>query len=118
VELTYKKVQTTKAVKVAEEFTVQVSDLEDTLKILQALGFFPKQKMQKHRTSYTLDNVRFDIDQYGGEFGLIPEFLEIEGPVEQIKKYAKVLGYQEKDCLPWSTDELISHYSSKKSRRD
>jgi predicted adenylyl cyclase CyaB len=115
VELTYKEVQANQSVKVAEEYTVQVSDLEAMLKIFQALGLSPTQKMQKHRTSYSVGDVRFDIDKYSGEFGFIPEFLEIEGPVEDIKKYVKALGYQEKDCLPWSTDELISHYSSKKN---
>ncbi|MCW3983820.1 MAG: class IV adenylate cyclase [Candidatus Bathyarchaeota archaeon] len=116
VELTYKKVRVNESVKVAEEYTVQVSDLEAALKILQAIGFSPTEKMEKHRISYAVGNVRFDIDKYSGEFGFIPEFLEIEGAPNDIKKYAEALGYQEKDCLPWSTDELINHYASKKGR--
>ncbi len=116
-ELTYKKVQIGRNVKAAEEYTTQVSDLKMTLKILQHLGLSVTQKMQKHRTSYTIDNVRFDIDRYSGEYAFIPEFLEIEGPFDSIKKYAKTLGFQEKDCLPWSTDKLINHYLAKKKKR-
>jgi adenylate cyclase class IV len=70
--------------------------------------------MEKHRLSYKIGSVRFDIDRYTGEYRFIPEFLEIEGPEEDIKKYAKLLGFQERDCLPWSTDELISRYQGNK----
>jgi adenylate cyclase class 2 len=113
VELTYKKVQASKTAKVAEEFSVQVSDLDAMVKILQNLGLTVTQKMQKHRTSYMLENIRFDLDRYSGDYRFIPEFLEIEGSFQGIKKYANYLGFQSKDCLTWSTDELIQHYSNK-----
>ncbi len=117
VELTYKKAQIGKNVKTAEEYTTQVSDLKMTLNILEHIGLSVTQKMRKHRISYTIDDVRFDIDRYNGEYKFIPEFLEIEGPFDSIKKYAKTLGFQEKDCLPWSTDKLINHYLAKKKKR-
>ncbi len=34
--------------------------------------------MQKHRVSYILGDARFDFDKYGGDYGYIPEFMEIE----------------------------------------
>jgi adenylate cyclase class 2 len=114
IELTYKQIHYGNTVKVAQETAVQVSNLEATLKILQALGFQTTQNMQKHRTSYMINNVRFDIDRYTGEYGFIPEFLEIEGSAQDIRDYAEKLGFQEKDCLPWSTDQLIKHYAVKK----
>ena len=113
-ELTYKKIETNKAVKEAQECSVQVSDLDETQEILQHIGLKVTAKMRKHRVSYTLGSVRFDIDHFINDFQFIPEFLEIEGSKEEIQKYAQTLGFQEKDCLPWSTDELIQHYSSKK----
>ena len=71
--------------------------------------------MRKHRVSYILDGARFDFDCYSGSYGYIPEFLEIEAKnIDLIYKYALLLGFKEKDCLPWSTTELIKHYSSKK----
>jgi adenylate cyclase, class 2 len=114
-ELTYKKVHQTESAKIAEEYTVEVSDLETAKKILQFLGLQVTESMQKHRTSYTLDKARFDIDRYEGKYGFIPEFLEIEAEnVEAIHKQAKRLGFKAKDCLPWSTQDLINHYELRK----
>lgn len=112
VELTYKKVETEQTVKIAEEYTVEVSSLDSIINIMQKIGLIITQKMQKHRVSYKIDNVRFDIDRYTGDYGFIPELLEIEGTPMEIKKYAELLGFQTKDCLAWSTDDLIRHYSN------
>ncbi len=113
-ELTYKKVHFTPTAKIAEEYSVEVSSLEIMEKILENLGLSVIESMQKHRVSYTLDSARFDFDRYSGSYGFIPEFLEIEAEnTNLIYKYAVLLGFKEKDCLPWSTAELIRHYSSK-----
>jgi predicted adenylyl cyclase CyaB len=115
-EMTYKKVRFEGGVKVAEEISVQISSLEDATAILQNLGLTVKEMMNKHRTSYQLGNARIDIDKYQGEYAFIPEFLEIEAPKDSIAETAMLLGFQKKDCLPWSTDELIGHYASKENR--
>lgn len=116
-ELTYKKVQFTNTAKVAEEYSVRVSNFETMKKILENLGLFIIEDIQKHRISYVLDQVRFDIDRYCGEYGYIPEFLEIEAEnIDLIQKYAELLGFKAKDCLPWSSNELIQYYSSKKAK--
>ena len=117
VELTYKKVQANKSAKMAEEYTVEVSNLETTKKILENLGLSVIENMQKHRVSYMLDQTRFDIDRYYGSYGYIPEFMEIEAKkVDLIHKYAELLGFKTEDCLPWSTTELIQHYSLKRKK--
>ena len=114
-ELTYKKVNYTETAKVAEELTVEISDVEEMKKILQNLGLSEIENMQKVRTSYKLDSLRFDIDDYVGTYGFIPAFLEIEAPnIDLIHTYAERLGFEAKDCLAWSTPQLIQHYSSKK----
>ena len=113
-ELTYKKVQFTKTAKTAQEYSVEVSDIAAMEEILENLGLTVIDRTQKHRVSYALEVVRFDFDQYSGNCGFIPEFLEIEAKnTDLIYKYAALLGFKEKDCLPWSTTELIRHYSSK-----
>ena len=113
-ELTYKKVYFTPTAKTAEEYSVDVSSLETMEKILENLGLSVIESMQKHRVSYTLDGARFDFDRYSGRYGFIPEFLEIEAEnTNLIYKYAALLGFKEKDCLPWSTTELIGHYFPK-----
>jgi adenylate cyclase, class 2 len=113
-ELTYKKVTHTQTVKIAEEYSVVVSELEMMLKILENLGLSVTGNMEKHRLSYKLENAEFDIDLYVGDYAFIPEFLEIEAEnINQIHKYANLFGYKPNDCLPWSTEELIQHYSKK-----
>ncbi len=117
-ELTFKAVRVSETAKSAEEISVEVSSLEVTRQILENLGLSVVECMLKHRVSYTLDHVRFDIDCYSGNYGYIPEFLEIEGEtVDSIHRNAALLGFQPEACLPWSTEELISHYSSKKTKR-
>jgi predicted adenylyl cyclase CyaB len=116
-ELTYKKVSANQTAKVAEEYSVKVSNMEIMKKILENLGLHIIESMQKHRVSYTLDHVRFDIDRYYGEYEYIPEFMEIEAEnIDLIHKYAELLGFKDKDCLPWSTEDLIRHYAFKKGK--
>jgi adenylate cyclase, class 2 len=118
-ELTFKKVHVTQSAKVAEEYSVEVSNFETMKTILENLGLSTTENMQKHRISYRLDNARFDIDCYLGNYGYIPEFLEIEAENSGLlHKYASLLGFKAKDCLLWSTDELIQYYSSKKEKTE
>jgi adenylate cyclase class 2 len=116
-ELTYKKVLATKSTKQAEETSVEVSNIETMKTILQNLGLIIVENMLKHRISYKIDNVRFDIDRYLGSYDFVPEFMEIEGEENEIKKYAELLGFKPKDCLPWSTYDIIQYYSKKKDFR-
>ena len=119
VELTYKKVRFTQTTKTAEETSVDVSNLEAMRKILENLGLFIRESMEKHRVSYTLGDARFDIDRYFGNYGFIPEFMEIEAEnAESIYKNAELLGFKKEECLPWSTVELIQHYSRKQSKTE
>ena len=115
IELTYKKVHVTQQPKPLKRYSVEVSNLETMKIILENLGLSVIDRMQKHRVSYTLDGARFDFDCYSDVYGYIPEFLEIEAEsIDLVYKYAELLGFKEKDCLPWSTTDLIKHYSLKK----
>ncbi|MGA2682276.1 MAG: class IV adenylate cyclase [Candidatus Bathyarchaeia archaeon] len=117
IELTYKKVRFTQTTKTAEEYSVEVSNLEAVKKILENLGLSVTESMEKHRISYTLNHARFDIDRYFGIYDFIPEFMEIEAEnTAAIYKYAALLGFKKEDCLPWSTVELIQHYSRSKGK--
>ena len=116
-ELTYKKVHFTKTAKEAEEYSVEVSDWNATKTILENLGLEVTESMQKRRISYKLNQARFNIDRYSGAYEFIPEFLEIEAENSNcIHKYAGLLGFKPKDCLSWSTNDLIRHYSPKKAK--
>ncbi|HTY76138.1 MAG TPA: class IV adenylate cyclase [Candidatus Nanoarchaeia archaeon] len=113
-ELTYKKVSFTETAKIAEEYTVEISSLETMKKVLENLGLSVIENLQKHRTSYTLNHARFDIDHYLEEFEYIPDFLEIEAEnTDMIYKYAELLGFSPEKCLPWSTNDIIKYYARK-----
>jgi len=117
IELTYKKVHATQTAKEAEEYSVDVSSIDVMRKILENLGLRETENMLKHRISYKLDNVRFDIDRYMENYSFVPEFMEIEAEsTDLIDKYAEVLGFKPKDCLPWSTYDIVKYYSSKKEK--
>jgi adenylate cyclase class 2 len=114
--LTFKTLLTRQSAKVAEETEVEVSSISKMEAILKRLGLLATGSIQKHRTSYELDDLRFDIDKLENEFAHIPEYLEIEAKnIAQILKYAKLLSYKPEDCLPWTTSEIIDYYS--KSRK-
>lgn len=109
--LTFKKMLNTELVKEAEEYEVEVSDQQIMKIILESLGLRKTRQLLKHRTSYKLQNTRFDIDAYEGELDYIPTFLEIESDnTDSIYKYAKLLGFSPTECLPWSTEQVISYY--------
>jgi adenylate cyclase class 2 len=115
--LTFKKFLSNKAVKDVEEVEVVVSDMAKMKRILEFLGLSETSRMQKHRVSFSLGQVHFDIDKYKGQYAYIPEFLEIEAEdADTIHKYAKLLGFTIEDCLPWSTEELANYYSRKASK--
>ncbi|MCW3996143.1 MAG: class IV adenylate cyclase [Candidatus Bathyarchaeota archaeon] len=110
--LTFKKVVHRHGAKVAEEHTVDISDFQQIKMILESVGLLISASMQKHRTSYQLNDVHFDIDTYQGKYSYISPFLEIEAKnAETIYKYANLLGYKAEDCLPWTIKELIDYYS-------
>jgi predicted adenylyl cyclase CyaB len=112
IELTFKKVLVSQGAKVAEEYSVEVSDLEGAKRILESLGLSVVESLQKHRISYALEKAHFDFDKYEGKYSHIPEFLEIEAEnIKAIYEFADLFGFAAKDCLPWSTEDLIRHYS-------
>ena len=98
--------------KVREEQEVSVSDFAAMQSILGSLGFIPWIEMKKHRTTYEIAGVHFEFDKYLGEYGYIPEFLEIEADdIGAVLKYAGLLGFTKDDCKPWDAIEVARYYS-------
>ena len=111
--LTFKTILSKEAAKEADEYEVEVSDFQTMKKILEALGLSTSGNIQKHRTSYRLNNVHFDIDRLEKELSYVPTYMEIEAEnIDLIYKYAELLGYSAKNCLPWSTEDVINYYST------
>ena len=111
-ELTYKKLLSTKGAKISEEIETKVADFEATKKILVSIGLSEKRgyPLHKHRISYVLKNVRFEIDTFQD----FPTYLEIEGPDQNtINQYVEKLGFALSQTKPWGVRELFAHYRDK-----
>ena len=115
--LTFKAHIDNSTAKVREETDVTVSDFDAMRSILRSIGFSPWLEMKKHRTTYALPGLHFEFDRYTGEFGFIPEFLEIEGPdVEAVYESAATLGFSKEDCRPWDALQVSEYYSARDKR--
>jgi len=96
-----------KLVKNETEISMLVDDWEEAQQFLAVLGMKLVGIQEKHRESYILDNLRFDIDTWPG----IPAYLEIEGEsIESIQKGVQLLGYEMEETTSIGGKELFDNY--------
>jgi adenylate cyclase, class 2 len=89
--------------KCKEEIEVNTNHFEKTLDILNKIGINPVKNYQKHRESYQLNNVKFEIDTYEN----FPSFLEVEAPTQnEVEKFVLKLGYTMEQTTNLSMGEL------------
>lgn len=89
------------------EEEIIVSDFESTNRLLGMLGFTPKAYQENKRTSFVLDGVRLEID----EWPMIPPYLEIEADSrEQVVKLASKLGFDEASLTGENTIKIYARY--------
>ena len=86
------------------ELEIEVSNFEDTNRILNELGYKSKAYQENRRTRYSLNSVEVDID----EWPLIPAFLEIEGSNEQ--EINEILALLEIDKSKVTAKDVLSIY--------
>jgi adenylate cyclase class 2 len=84
--------------KILKELEVEVSDFDTMHHILEALGFHQEQVYEKRRETMVLDRTHFCLDSM--PFG---NFLEIEGPKQDIQKFTARLG------LAWKQRILLNY---------
>lgn len=112
--LTMKQMISDSKVKAVEETEIEVKDFEKTRAKLNAIGLIHERVLEKHRVSYEIDNVRFELERYTGENSFVPTFLEIESDDEnKIFEWVEKLGFSKEDCRPWTTTDVIKHYKKK-----
>ena len=106
-ELTLKRKESHKEAKIMREYEVVVSDFEATRKIMGLMGLQAYKIADKHRASYHLGSIHFELDTLPG----IPTFLEIEAQtLERLREYVAKLGFSMKDTVPWSWCEVLKFY--------
>lgn len=105
--LTLKKNISRKGFRVNEETETLISDVEQTAKILESLGYLRKRPGKKHRVSYKYDDILFEIDTW--DKSIYPySYLEIEVQDESRLDFAiNLLGIERSNVTSKSIDELI-----------
>ena len=100
--LTYKNVET-RELDGTKEFEIEVSDFEETNKMLEVLGYNYKNYQETKRIRYYLNDVEVDIDTWP----MIPTYMELEGPsVEKVKKLEDLLEVDKSKITTLYADEI------------
>lgn len=92
------------------ELEIDVSNFDETDKLLTQLGFIHLQHREKQRLSYKLGKVRIEIDKYPP----IPAYAEFEGPAKQTKSLLQKLGIDIKNTNILTVAGVLKHYKKDK----
>jgi adenylate cyclase class 2 len=104
--MTFKKSISRDKLRVNEEIETEISNVEETSKILEILGYKKKRPGLKHRRSYIYDNIIFEIDTWDKETYPKP-YLEIEmSSEEDLEKAIKLLNLDRSQITSKSIAEL------------
>ena len=107
VEFTVKQKISQDQAKIVNEYEVNVSDFAQMHTILTQMGLEVHRHYRKHRTSYIIERVRFELDTIENT----PTLLEIEAPsIEELYRWVEKLGYPQEKALPWSGSDVLKHY--------
>ena len=103
--LTIKKILDTSKIDGTEEHEVEVSNFEETNKMLNIMGFKARSYQENLRSFYKLDDVEISVDSWP----LIPTYAEIEGKnVDDVLKLTEKLNI---DKSKITTKDVTSIYN-------
>jgi len=104
--LTFKKSISRGKLRVNEETETEISNFEETVKILELLGYNKKRPGYKHRRSYSYENITYEIDTWDKDTYSKP-YLEIEmSSEEELEKAIILLNLDRSQITTKSIDEL------------
>jgi len=107
VTITHKGPRAHGKLKNRSEHEVNVQDAHDAASVLVALGYQPVLSFEKRRRQWELDGCEVDID----EMPYIGQFLEIEGPSEQlVMAVREKLGMADEPIMRASYIALLTTY--------
>ncbi len=99
-----------------EEHEMPVTNIESFAKVLEKYGMQKTREKKKHRISYTLENIVFDIDDYQNG---IPPLLEIEAQKREIiSDWQEKLGLNEYQVFVGGSRKLFRKYNIEYSYLD
>jgi adenylate cyclase, class 2 len=92
-------------VKSRREIEFSVSDAAGAAALLEALGYVPAVRYDKHRETWRLDDVEVTLDTL-----VIGHFCEVEGPAERITAVAAALGLREDQAESSGYPSLVARW--------
>ena len=102
-----KKINKEEGINAKDEHETPITDIESFAKVLEKYGMEKTREKKKHRISYKLEGIEFDIDNYEN----IPDFLEIEGPDgKTIQQWVQKLWLGDHEQMLWGSRKLFKHY--------
>ena len=106
--LTYKKFLKQEEAKIMDETELEIQDIGSMKEIFKEIGLLPLYKFKKHRETYELNHIHFEIDKYPD----IPAFLEIEAPdIKVLYEMVSKLGFSREDVNSYSIKEVLEYYN-------
>lgn len=107
-ELTFKKKLSKEKAKIMEEHELAFTGDTTALRsILAGIGLEEFKIIKKHRISYSLGDLHFELDKMPD----IPLFLEIEATsLDKLQEAVEKLGFTMADARPWSGKDVLNHY--------
>lgn len=104
--LTFKRSLKRNTLRINEETETEISDWENTAKILELLGYKQKRPGYKHRRSYIYEGITFEIDTWDENTYSKP-YLEIEmSSEEDLERAIKLLDLDRSQVTTKPIDEL------------
>lgn len=93
--------------RVNEELETQILDVDEAIKILEALKYYPKAPGKKRRISYIYEGILFEIDEWDKDIYPRP-YLEIEVTKENdLERAIDLLNIDRRNITAKSIEELI-----------
>lgn len=91
-----------------DEYEKHITNIESFQKVIEKYGMKKIREKKKHRISYVLDGVTFDIDDYQNG---IPPLLEIEAwDKKTITHWQEKLWLEKHTVLLWGSRKLFKYY--------
>ena len=105
---TIKRKRKMERLKAADEHEMEITDIDSFSRVLKKYGMNKVREKKKHRISYSLYNLEFDIDDYEW----IPSLLEIEANSnEEIQFWVKKLSLENNKQKNFGSRGLFEYYN-------
>ncbi len=113
-ELCFKGEKADSKFKSREEIEVNVSEFDETIKILEKIGLKRFHEGRKNRISYKFEGATFELDSWEN----IPTFLEIEAKTEEeVESFVNKLGFTMEQTNNWSYLDIEEHYKNEQKNK-